>query len=117
MVYKNFGRIPAVDGLGKRDAWIDGKLAPDPPPGAMDMHETGGIPPDVDHFFYRYFIADSYKDVASGKSRLRVEVCVDYKGLAPRTLCCNFKQFVYDYWTATLRHAGGSNKWTGSQVF
>jgi hypothetical protein len=49
------------------DAWIDGKLVPDPFPGAMDMYETGGIPPDVDHFFYRYFTVDSYKDVAGNR--------------------------------------------------
>src|SRR6516164_9278925 len=55
VVYKNFGRIPAVDGLVTVDAWIDGKLAPDPFPGAMDVHETGSIAPDVDQFFYRYF--------------------------------------------------------------
>jgi hypothetical protein len=108
---------PAGRWFGSVDAWIDGKLVPDPFPGAMDMYETGGIPPDEDHFFYRYFTVDSYKDAASGKSRLLVEVRIDYKGLAPHTQYCNFKRFVFDYRTATFRHAGGSNKCTGSQVF
>lgn len=117
VVYKNFGRIPAADGLVSVDAWIDGKPAPDPFPGAMDVHESGGIPPDVDHFFYRYFTADSYKDVVSGKSRLRVEVRIDYTGLAPNTQYCDSKRFVYDYRTATFRHAGGSNKCRNTEVF
>ena len=117
VVYKNFGRIPAVDGLVTVDAWIDGKLAPDPFPGAMDVHETGSIAPDVDQFFYRYFSADSYKAVVGGKSRLRVDVRIDYKGLAPNTQYCDFKRFVYDYRTATFRHAGGSNKCRGTQIF
>ena len=117
VVYKNFGRIPAADGLVSVDAWIDGKPAPDPLPGAMDVHESGGIPPDVDHFFYRYFTAASYKDVVSGKSRLRVEVRIDYTGLAPNTQYCDSKRFVYDYRTATFRHAGGSNKCRGTEIF
>lgn len=117
VVYKNFGRIPAVDGMVTVNAWVDGKLAPDPFPEAMDVHETGGIPPDVDHFFYRYFTADSYKDVVSGKARLRVEVRIDYKGLAPHSQYCNFKRFVYDSRTATFRHAGGSNQCASSQIF
>src|SRR5262245_2758515 len=117
VVYKNFGRIPAVDGLVSVDALIDGKPAPDPFPGAMDVHETGSIAPDVDHFFYRFLNADSYKDVVSGKSRLRVEVRIDYKGLAPNTQYCEFKRFVYDYRSATFRHAGGSNKCKGTQIF
>jgi len=117
VVYKNFGRIPAVDGLVTVDAWIDGKLAPDPFPGAMDVHETGSIAPDVDQFFYRYFSADSYKAVVGGKSRLRVDVRIDYKGLAPNTQYCEYKRFVYDYRSATFRHAGGSNKCKGTQIF
>jgi hypothetical protein len=117
VVYKNFGRIPAADGLVSVDAWIDGKPAPDPFPGAMDVHESGGIPPDVDHFFYRYFTADSYKDVVSGKARLRVEVRIDYTGLAPNTQYCDSKRFVYDYRTATFRHAGGSNKCRSNEIF
>jgi hypothetical protein len=117
VVYKNFGRIPAVDGLVSVTAWIDGKPAPDPFPGAMNERETGGIPPDVDHFFYRYFTADSYKAVTSGKSRLRVEVRIDYKGLTPHTQYCNFKRFVYDFRTATFRHAGGSNQCASNEVF
>ena len=114
VVYKNFGRIPAIDGLVTVDAWIDGKPAPDPFPGAMDERETGGIAPDVDHFLYRYLTAESYKDVVTGKSRFRVAVRMDYKGLAPNSQYCDFKWFVYDYRTATFRHAGGSNKCTGS---
>jgi hypothetical protein len=117
VVYKNFGRIPATDGLVSVDARIDGKEAPDPFPGAMNVHETGGIPPDVDHFFYRYLTADSYREVVSGKASLRVDVHINYKGLAPNTQYCDFKWFVYDYRTATFRHAGGSNKCNGTQIY
>ena len=81
--YRNFGRIPAVDGLITVNARIDGKLAPDPVPGPMNAAETGSIPPNVDNFFYRYLPGDAYKDVVNGKSRLQVEVRMVYKGPAP----------------------------------
>src|SRR5262245_23807177 len=85
VVYKNFGRIPAVDGLVSVDALIDGKPAPDPFPGAMDVHETGSIAPDVDHFFYRYLNADSYKD-ASAENRDFESKCASTTRGSPRTL-------------------------------
>ncbi|HTR61336.1 MAG TPA: hypothetical protein VMH37_06500, partial [Candidatus Binataceae bacterium] len=71
--YKNFGKIPAVDGIVSVNAWLDGKVAPDPIADAMNVTETGSIPPEVDHFFYRYFTPDSYQDIASGKTHLQIE--------------------------------------------
>jgi hypothetical protein len=117
VLYRNFGRIPAIDGLVSVNAWIDGKIAPDPMPEAMATAETGSIPPEVNHVFYRYLSPDSYRDIVSGKSHLRVDVRMFYKGPASGSQYCDSKRFIYDYRTATFRPSGGSNKCGGRPVF
>jgi len=117
ILYKNFGRIPAVDGIVSVNAWLDGKIAPDPIQEAMNVTETGSIPPEVDHFFYRYFSADSYRDIASGKAHLQIEWRIVYKGPAKGSEYCDFKRYAYDARTATFRHSGGSDKCRGQPVF
>ncbi len=115
--YRNFGKIFATDGLVSVNAWIDGKIAPDPVPVLMNVSETGSIPPDVDHFFYRHLPADAYQDIVSGKRKLQLGVRVVYKGPAPDSEYCNFKRFIYDYRTANFRPAGGSDKCGDHVVF
>lgn len=117
ILYKNFGRIPAVDGIVSVNAWIDGKVAPDPVADAMTMSETGSIPPEVDHYFYRYFTPDSYKAVTDGSGHLKIEVRMVYKGPEKGSEYCDFKRFIYDHRTGTFRHSGGSNKCQGSPIF
>ncbi|MGO9450464.1 MAG: hypothetical protein ACLQDV_05355 [Candidatus Binataceae bacterium] len=115
--YRNFGRIPAVDGLVSVNAWINGKVAPDPVPTLMNVSETGGIPPEVAHFVYRYIPTDLCKDVISGKSVLQLGVRFVYKGPQAGSQYCSTKRLVYDYRTATFRPAGGSDKCKGTDVF
>ena len=116
ILYKNFGKIPAVDGMVSVNAWIDGKVAPDPIADAMNITETGGIPPDVDHYFYRYFTPESYEDIATGKTHLQIEWRIVYKGPAKGEYC-DFKRYAYDARTRTFRHSGGSDKCRGAPVF
>ena len=96
-------------------ALIDGKKAPDP--SKMDISETGGIPPDIDHFVYRHLPADSYEDIIDGKSKLQIGVHITYKPITSNTEFCNFTRFVYDYRTAVFRPAGGSDKCKGGEIF
>jgi hypothetical protein len=115
--YRNFGRIPAVDGLITVEARINGKNAPDPNPSAMDASETGPIAPDMDHFVFRHLASDAYRDVAAGRVNLQVGVRVVYKGPASERNYCNFTRFVYDYRTSTFRPAGGSDSCKGEEIF
>jgi len=117
ILYKNFGKIPAVDGIVSVNAWLDGKIAPDPIADAMNVTETGSIPPEVDHFFYRYFTPQSYQDIASGKTHLQIEWRIVYKGPAKGSEYCDFKRYAYDARTGTFRHSGGSDKCRGAPVF
>jgi hypothetical protein len=117
ILYKNFGRIPAVDGMVSVNAWINGKVAPDPIEEAMNISETGSIPPEVDHVFYRYFSPEEYQEIASGKAHLRIEWRIVYKGPAKGSEYCDFKRYVYDARTGTFRHSGGSDKCHGQPVF
>ena len=117
ILYKNFGRIPAVDGIVSVNAWLDGKVAPDPVADAMNVSETGSIPPEVDHFFFRYFSPDAYKEIASGKAHLQIEWRIVYKGPARGSEYCDFKRYAYDARTGTFRHSAGSDKCRGQPVF
>ncbi len=115
--YRNFGKIPAVDGLVSVTARIDGKVAPDPMPDSMSVAETGGIPPELDHFIYRHLTADAYKQIVAGKANLQVGIRIVYKGPASDVEYCHSKRFVYDYRTATFRPSGGTDKCKSNEVF
>lgn len=113
--FRNFGHIPAGASLIDVRALIDGK-AIKPHEGELSLSEQGNVSPGVPHFFYAYVPADDYTKILSGQSHLMVSISLEYKGPDLAASYCYLEKIVYDYRSASFRHAGGSDK-CGNDVF
>jgi hypothetical protein len=116
VVFKNFGRIPALDGFVSVHSVIDGKLVKSTD-GDMTTMDTGVLLPGLEHYFYNDLTPDLYQAVVSGKSKMQVHVRILYKGPAQANQFCYFERIFYDQHSATFRAGGGSDRCEGNPVF
>ncbi len=114
--FRNFGHIPAGGALIHVRALVDGR-AIKPHGGEMAMAEQGNVSPGVPHFFNAYVKSDDYQKIVSGKARLMVDVRIEYKDPDMVARYCYFEKIIYDYRSASFRHAGGTDKCDNSDVF
>jgi hypothetical protein len=114
--FRNFGAIAAEGAIVKVQALLDGKPVP-PRDGEMTMSDQGIVSPDVPHFFYVFLLSEEYKKVLAGASRLMVQVTVKYKGPEQRRQYCYFEKLFYDSYSASFRHAGGTDRCGSHDVF
>lgn len=113
--FRNFGQIPAVDGIVTVRVLVNGKIVA-PPEGTMSSQGVGIMSPTVPHFFYGFLASAVYDDVISGKSNLQILTSILYKGTGVTGAYCYHEHFVYDFRSATFRATEGSDR-CGGEVF
>lgn len=113
--FRNFGQIPAIDGIVTVYTLVDGKVIK-PIDGMMSSQGTGLMPPAVPHYFYAYLTPELYRTIVSGQSSLQIHVDFLYKGPVRTLDFCYRERLVFDFRSATFRTTGGSDR-CGSEVF
>jgi hypothetical protein len=114
--FRNFGHIPATDAIVNVDALIDGKAVKQDGD-EMSSVDQGVVSPGVPHFFYTFVSSEQYKQIVAGAARLMVRVKVEYKGPGRVNSYCYFEKIVYDFRTASFRHAGGADRCRNTDVY
>jgi hypothetical protein len=94
---------------------VDGKVVKDPEVSMSEM-DAEILSPNVPHLSYVFIPPDLYPAVAAGKSNLRVQVRMLYKGPAHALQLCYFERFAYDYRMGTFQASGGDDR-CGSDLF
>jgi hypothetical protein len=109
---RNFGHVPATDGVVQIRLVIDGKTLPSTA-GSSAAVNVGMFAPSIPQIFFRFIPATPYQAVRDGNSLMVAHIAINYRGPDQREFCYS-QLMTYDHRADAFSAAGGSDRCDGA---